>query len=508
MVKQDPGAPITEREPVDENDRIPAGYTYFGQFIDHDITFDPTPLGAKQVDRDALVDFRSPALDLDSVYGRGPADQPYLYERDGLQLRLGRPVNPQPLAPVETKRDLLRLPDGTAILGDKRNDENKIVSQLHGAFIALHNKVVTDDALLDAFGADRSTQEARFAAAASILRWHYQWVVVHDFLQRLCEPGMVEEVLNPGGTPRLQHYLKQEAKYPYMPLEFSGAAYRFGHSMVRPSYSLNRVVLARKEGGDPTQERIPTFSRDPRGTENLNGFPGTLPDFWGIDWSFFLDDVEGVPGGVQVGGQPAVLPQPSYRIDALLAEPLQDLPEFFDAAVPPGSPESILGNLASRNLKRGQLLRLPSGQRVAQALGTAPLPDEVIWGAGSRAPLPEEGGEELREALEATAEARAAIRRQWVEPPGAPLKGNAPLWFYILREAEYYGATEPSREAAAMGGQHLGPVGSRIVAETLIGLLWLDPTSFLHSSRGFRPLPAISGGKPLTLGRLVSFALT
>jgi hypothetical protein len=506
MVKDDAGAPITEAEPADENDRIPAGYTYFGQFVDHDISFDPTPLGARQVDRDALVDFRSPALDLDSVYGRGPADQPYLYERDGLRLRLGPQVNPQVLAPVETKLDIQRLADGTAILGDKRNDENKIVSQLHGAFIAFHNKVVMDDAILDSFGADRTTSEARFAAAATITRWHYQWIVVHDFLQRICEPGMVEEVLNPGGTPRLQHYLKTEARYPYMPLEFAGAAYRFGHSMVRPNYSLNKVVLTRKEGGDPTKERIPTFSRDPRGTENLNGFPGTLPPFWGIDWSFFLDDVEGVAGGVEVGGKPAVLPQPSYRIDALLAEPLQDLPEFFNAATPPGSPGSILGNLAFRNLKRGQLLRLPSGEAVARALGIAPLPEEIVWGAGSRVPPPEDDAE-LKDALAATAEARGKVRRAWVHAPGAPLRGNTPLWFYILREAEYYGATEPSREAACMGGQHLGPIGSRIVAETLIGLLWLDPMSFLHSSRGFRPLPAISGGKTLTLGRLVSFAL-
>ncbi|TCZ58723.1 peroxidase family protein [Roseicella aquatilis] len=500
MVKRDAGAPVTEREAVDENDRIPSGYTYFGQFLDHDITFDPTPLGAKQVDPDALLDFRSPALDLDSVYGRGPADQPYLYERDGLRLRLGAQVNPQPLGPVESRLDLLRLPDGSAILGDKRNDENKIVSQLHGAFIAFHNKVVLDDAILDAFGADRSTSEARFAAAATLTRWHYQYVVVHDFLRRICEPGMVEEVLNPGGTPRLQHYLKQEAKYPYMPLEFAGAAYRFGHSMVRPSYSLNKVVLARKEGGDPTKERIPTFSRDPRGTENLNGFPGTLPPFWGIDWSFFLDDVEGVAGGVPVGGKPAVLPQPSYRIDALLAEPLGDLPEFFDTATPPGSPGSILGNLAFRNLKRGQLLRLPAGEEVARALGHLPMSDEVIWGAGSRLPPPDDT--ELRDALAETAERRRAVRQQWMAP------GRTPLWYYILREAEYHGATEPTRPGAAMGGQHLGPVGSRIVAETIIGLLWLDPASFLHSSRGFRPLRAVSQGKPLTLGRLVSFALT
>ena len=292
-----------------------------------------------------------------------------------------------------------------------------------------------------------------------------------------------------------------------MPLEFSGAAYRFGHSMVRPSYSLNKVVLARKDGGDPTKERIPTFNRDPRGTENLNGFPGTLPAFWGIDWSFFLDDVEGVEGGVQVGGKPAFLPQPSYRIDALLAEPLQDLPEFFSPSVPPGSPASIVGNLAFRNLKRGQLLRLPSGQAVSRALGIAPLPDEILWGAGSRFAAAEDDPE-LRDALAATAAVRGTVRAAWVDPPGAPLHGNAPLWYYILREAEYYGATEPTREAASMGGQHLGPVGSRIVAETLIGVLWLDPMSFLHSSRGFQPLPQISGGKPLTLGRLVSFALS
>src|SRR4051812_23913025 len=413
MVKDDAGAPITEAEPVDENDRIPAGYTYFGQFVDHDISFDPTPLGAQQVDRDALVDFRSPALDLDSVYGRGPADQPYLYERDGLRLRVGPAPNPQPLAPVETKHDIQRLADGTAMLGDKRNDENKIVSQLHGAFIAFHNKVVMDDAILDSFGADRTTPEARFAAAASITRWHYQWVVVHDFLQRICEPGMVEEVLNPGGTPRLQHYLNAAAKYPYMPLEFSGAAYRFGHSMVRPSYSLNKVVLSRKSdpaagipAGDPTKERIPTFSRAKQGTENLNGFPSTIPAFWGIDWSFFLDDVEPVAGGVKVGAEDAVLPQPSYRIDALLAEPLQDLPEFFNPAVPPGSPASIVGNLAFRNLKRGQMLRLPSGQAVARALGITPLSDDVLWGAGSRIPPPTGGDPVFRDALAATAKAR------------------------------------------------------------------------------------------------------
>lgn len=134
------------------------------------------------------------------------------------------------------------------------------------------------------------------------------------------------------------------------------------------------------------------------------------------------------------------------------------------------------------------MLRLPSGEAVSRALGIELLPEEIVWGAGSRVP-----------ALEGDSELRAALGggRQ-----GAPPHGNTPLWFHILREAKFYGATGPSREAACMGGQHLGPVGGRIVAETLIGLLWLDPASSLHNGRGFRRLRTISGERPLTLGRL------
>jgi hypothetical protein len=130
-------------------------------------------------------------------------------------------------------------------------------------------------------------------------------------------------VLNLGGMPRLQNYLKANAIYPYMPIEFSGAAFRLGHSMVRPSYALNSVVLTR-EGGDPTKERIQTFSRGTGGRDNLNGFPGTLPRAWGLDFGFFLDLPAGDSAGVDFK-----LPQPSYRIDALLVDALADLPEFF-----------------------------------------------------------------------------------------------------------------------------------------------------------------------------------
>jgi hypothetical protein len=495
MIKEDVGAPITELEPVDENPTLPAGYTYFGQFVDHDITFDPTPLNASEVDVSALVDFRSPALDLDNVYGRGPDDQPYLY--DGLRLRVGRAMDSGG-AGTGTRHDLFRLdPSGIPVLGDKRNDENKIVSQIHGALIAFHNKVVGDDALIRSFGADPTRDPDRFQAAAAILRWHYQWVVLHDYLERICEPGMVTEVLNPGGTPRLTNYLQAKAHYAYMPVEFSGAAFRFGHSMVRPSYALNSVVFT-TDPNATDQPRIPTFSGDPDPRKNMNGFPGTLPDHWGIDWGYFLDGELGAKTGPGFK-----VPQPSYRIDALLAGPLADLPEFR------GAKPDWVRNLAFRNLQRGQMLRLPSGQAVAMHLGIAPLPDDILWDAGSRLFDATKAGEEVKQAIAETRAARAKVKAEWLDRPGGSLRGNTPLWYYILREAEYYGVThDPNEPAVGCGGQHLGPVGSRIVAETLIGMLWCDKSSFLHSARGFAPLPGIArGAKRFTLDRLVAFAL-
>ena len=200
MIKVDAGAPIDGEDPADENPTIPAGYTYFGQFVDHDLTLDPTPFNTSERDRSALVDFRSPALDLDSVYGRGPDDQPYMYMADGLRLNVGAaPGNAD--AKTGTKADLFRVQAGdrpdVPIIGDKRNDENKIVSQLHGAMIQFHNKVTQNKAWIEQFGGDFDNATSRFRAAANIVRWHYQWVVVFDYLDRICEPGMVDEGTEP-----------------------------------------------------------------------------------------------------------------------------------------------------------------------------------------------------------------------------------------------------------------------------------------------------------------------
>ena len=493
MIKKDEGAPINISEPIDENPTIPAGYTYFGQFIDHDISFDPTSLNSEQVDVSALEDFRTPALDLDSVYGSGPDNQPYMY--DGVKFRVGRsPGNAN--AAVGTGRDLFRLAGDpskqVAIIGDKRNDENKITSQIHSMFIEMHNKVVDEKIFVERAGGTMDDDVSRFRAANLIVRWHYQYAVVHDFLMRICQEEVVRDVLNAGGhMPRLGHYLKMNADFAYLPVEFSGAAFRFGHSMVRPSYALNARVGT--EIGEH-KNRLPTFSQVDK-VNSMTGFPGTLPNDWGLDWSFFLDGFKKPDGDFRI-------PQPSYRIDALLADPLKDLPEF-----PPDRVEQPFRNLAFRNLRRGQLLNLPSGQDVAAALGLEPLSDDVLWGVGSIARQaggdPEEA--EFPEHVKEVGEMRDAVKQKWVNNSG-PLHQNTPLWYYILREAEYFGVERlPTDPLVALGGQHLGPVGSRIVAETLIGLLWKDKSSFIHSQVPFRPFEEIAAdGK---LDQLVQFAL-
>src|SRR5882672_11328903 len=170
----------------EENAGIPAGYTYLGQFIDHDITFDPASSLQQQNDPDALVDFRTPRLDLDSLYGRGPDDQPYMY--DGNKFRLGRPLFANE-APTSA-RDLPRYIDPNdaqaprrALIGDKRNDENVIVSQLHGAMLRFHNKLVDQDTT------------APFRDIQQWVRWHYQWIVVNDFLVKICGEKLVKQIL-------------------------------------------------------------------------------------------------------------------------------------------------------------------------------------------------------------------------------------------------------------------------------------------------------------------------
>lgn len=364
-----------------DNTKIPSGYTYLGQFVDHDITFDPMSRLQKDNDPDALVDFRTPRFDLDCLYGSGPDDDPFMYEwsspsNRGVKLLVGR--NPTANGAFD-RDDLPRNQQGRALIGDPRNDENIIVSQLQLLMIRFHNKVV-----------DRTRKnqklegQALFREAQRITRWHYQWIVVHDFLERIVGKETARAILIPGASPAdpattdIRFFDWQNN--PFMPVEFSGAAYRYGHSQVRAAYDLNDIVV-----GVP----IFTSADKPGPLEHLGGFR-RLPALWTIDWSFYFKT------------SPSARPQLSRKIDARIAAPLFRLPGL------PGKRPS----LPLLNLRRGKALGLPSGQDIAAAVGAPPLTTAQL--GLSRIDLP------------------AAERAQ--------LEAATPLWFYLLREAATLGS--------------------------------------------------------------------
>ncbi len=431
--------PEIETDP-EENSGISAGFTYLGQFIDHDITFDPASSLQKQNDPNALVDFRTPRFDLDNVYGRGPDDQPYLYADDGVHMQLGRQLTGNPGDP--NTRDLQRNSPGSgpkrALIGDPRNDENVIVAQLQSAFLRFHNRVA--DVL--------HGSHADFHTIQRIVRWHYQWVVLYDFLPTIIGQGMLETILPhvkkkttvAQDKPDLRFYRWRNE--PFIPVEFSVAAYRFGHSMVRPIYRLNTTL--------PDRQVI--FSLDPN-IPNLTGFR-EFPDNWAIDWKLFFDFGNNPP---KFGPQRI---QPAYKIDSSLVNPLGDLPPSIASSIP---------SLAERNLLRGLRMGLPSGQDVARRMGVPVIPDE-----------------RLRVGKATEEDSGNNIRLIDISPG---FRNKAPLWYYVLAEAQQVFVND----ATAI---RLGPVGGRMVGEVFVGLLLGDSHSFLNQDPLWQPIPDfIKNGK-------------
>jgi hypothetical protein len=419
------------------NPRIPAGFTYLGQFIDHDITFDPTSTLNANVDVEALVNFRTPRFDLDSVYGSGPVVQPFLYDWDsepaGVRLLVGKDQVDGD-GKVHKVTDLPRNAQGRALIGDPRNDETAIIAQLHLLFIQLHNVVV--DRLWDAGKARRPGDV--FETARRLVRWHYQWIVVHEFLPAVVGEEMARAVLpkaKDGSAPRVRRRFFKWRRHPFIPVEFSGAAYRFGHSMVRAEYGMKRARAG--AGHTLAIEHPPPLFPD------LAGFTWLREDVV-IDWEQFF-----VVGGA---GQS---PQPSQKIDTALVDPLFELPDE--------GPRQR--SLPRRNLERGRRLGLPSGQDVAAAMHEEPLTE---------------------------------VELELDNLPGSKkeLKRAAPLWFYILCE---------TTRASAGKGRHLGPVGGRIVAEVLAGLLKADRSSYMHSDPPWEPRELGTDGT-FTMADLIEIA--
>ncbi len=393
--------------------QIPAGFTYLGQFTDHDLTFDKTNVMlGEHVSPTELLQARSPSLDLDSLYGAGPTDpgSTQFYEADALHLKMGKTVAAEGI----TAKDGFDLPRGAgttaaakrkAIIPDPRNDENLAVAQTHLAFIRFHNRVV--DTLPAAVPA-----ASRFATAREIVTKHYQWMIRTDFLPRICAQGVVNNVFNNGrkafevGVP--------PTDVPTMPIEFSVAAYRLGHSMIRRAYNWNRIF----DDGFGTLDLLFTFSG---GSGNFFGDP-RLPSSWIADFRRLYDFKEAGRDNLAV---PEAKFNRAMRIDTRLSNPLKTLPGF------PADED----NLAFRNLTRARMVRLATGQQMATFLQNKGVTLTKLTKAQIRA------GNNGAELDGLTQPQREALLR------------DTPLWFYILREAE-------------LGGGKLRGVGARIVAET------------------------------------------
>lgn len=407
-----------------------AGMTFLGQFIDHDVTFDPTSSLERQADPEQVANFRTPTLALDNLYATGPGASPHLFDQGagrGIKFLLEE-------CGTAGKFDVPRNSQGTALIGDPRNDENLIVSQLHLSMLRFHNAVVdhleTELGIHDPGGL--------FAEAQRLVRWHYQWIIVHEFLPVTCGEQVTRDVLERG---RKYYRWRNE---PYIPVEFSVAAYRFGHSQVRPSYRANFGV----GGGAPFFAFIfdPAGSGSPADPDDLTGSHRAPRRF--IDWPTFFNFGDG-----QV--------RPNKKIDTILSTALFTLPGITNP-----HPQSNPQSLAQRNLLRHLTFSLPSGQRVARAMQLPVLSD------GDLADL---------------------------QPYG--FENRTPLWFYILREAQI-----------VERGERLGPVGARIVAEVLIGLLQGDRGSYLSQDPDWEPtLPTVDStvqGEAFTMIDLLRFAGT
>jgi len=441
--------------PDAEESGIPALYTYFGQFVDHDITFDPVSSLTRQQDPDGLVDFRTPSFDLDNVYGRGPNDQPYMY--DGNKFRLGETLSG---AGVPDANDLPRF-KGRALIGDPRNDENSIVSQFQALMLRFHNRMVDDN---DSLSFEDVQQRVRF---------HYQYVVLNDFLPRIVHASVLDELKTAGRYDRskLAHY--HWKTYPFMPVEFSVAAYRLGHSMIRPGYRLN----------DADNMLLQIFP-DPNNPDQnaLTGFRAMGPGR-AIDWGRFID-LDTRAYGVEdddTNPENKRRLQFAYRIDASLVDPLRKLPP--EVASNPAS-------LALRNLERGWRLGLPSGQAVARAMNVTPLADDqIVIGRAVDEPGPDDPQTKI-----------ASIAN-------GVFAGNCPLWTYILAEARQFQTTvaipATGAPAAGINTPQLGPVGGRIVAEVFLGMLFGDNSSVLSLDPQWTPVT----GPGFALKDLVAYAL-
>ncbi len=399
-------------------DSVPLGMVFFGQFIDHDITFDTSTSFSSINNPNEIENSRSAELDLDSVFGGGPEDDPFLYRprSEGFYLLTALSNNNIGQNQATEKHDLQRNGKETAIIGDPRNDENRVISQMQLAFIRFYNanyKLLKD--ANPTYSPEHLYEEAR-----KIATWHYQWVIVNEFLPTMCGKYLVADIMGNGRK------FYQPVYSAFIPVEFSVAAFRFGHTMIAQNLKL----------------QLDGVSKSIFSPEFGQGFARITSSNQAIEWDAFFDF------GTNF--------QKAEKLDTTLAPILLELP-----FVPSPNPDDK--SLATRNYRRGQSFLLPSGENVATYMHR----DES----------------EIEQVVD--------FVHNKVNAHNVDLSAGIPLWFYILAEAEVVGRQDSDTQFSQ--GEGLGPVGGRIVAEVLIGLLELDRNSFLGNNRDWVPSLGTAG---------------
>jgi hypothetical protein len=528
----------------EENLFMPAGYTYLGQFIDHDLTLDltstlnPDDLKNPTKPVNDPSNARSPRFDLDCVYGTGPGDRPYMY---AVADDAANGVYGGATLLIETM-DLSRAANGRAIIGDKRNDENSIVNQIQQIFIRFHNKVVAQLAA----GEPNLRGGALFARARDEVRWTYQQIVLDDFLPRIIDTATLDNFRQ---THKYELYPPELRSN--LPREFVAAAYRFGHSAVRTGYRLQG------QPGPSNGTILPIFKNPPASNvdDSLVGFD-PLPVRHVIDdWGRFFSS--GIPAagerllsnvgeGADVdddgtGGEGKLRLQYAYKLDPSITDPLANVPpkiaskdEIFPAELRDPPPNVPGPSLALLNLLRGNRYGLHGGQAYARKIGLRPLDPKYLC---------------IRQTVKTPTGKVFSITRisDLLDRDGKPLgdafDADTPLWFYILAEAQIPvidfwlehgqkdltenqlkglgadGTAVPIDGATPMSvadalrqladtrcaGTQLRGVGGRIVTEVFYGLMESDDESVLRSARkplGWEP---VFGCGPATMPRLLRY---
>ncbi len=340
-----------------DNDGVPAGFTYLGQFIDHDLTRNLDPLPAGQLDPTTLKNFRTAAFDLDSVYGKGRTDpsSSHLYNPDGT-FKVTEEEDQ-----VNGIDDLVRDANGRALLIEPRNDENVIIAQMHLAVQSFHNRLIEEG--------------ANFNTARRLTRWHYQWVVVNDYLPHVVGQDRVDLFLGKPVTNGF--YQPGNPDAPMTPTEFSTAVFRYGHSQVRDSYEVNDL----SEDAPIKVFDLTPGAEDLRGAQHLN-------ERTHIDWSEFFE----IDGAQEFEGNL------SRKLDTKISESLFNLPLGA-----PGLPSAGTNILAQLTLIRSARYDIPSGQDVARHMGIPVLANNKLGLNHTAYPS---------------------------------FNGEAPLWFYMLAESQ------------------------------------------------------------------------